>query len=126
MIAVLIGFAWFLVWLLIARDLPSVDALKAYEPPLPSNVRDTNGMPVYSYARERRVHLGFEEYPKMIDAAYLSAEDKQFFRTTASIIPASSRRWSTTSFGQARPRRVDDHPAGRQEPARRQRTQLCP
>ena len=50
------------------RDLPSVDALKTYEPPLPSNVRDTNGMPVYSYARERRVQLSFDEYPKMLVA----------------------------------------------------------
>ena len=78
-IAVLIAIAWFLVWLLIARDLPSVDALKAYEPPLPSNVRDTNGMPVYSYAREHRVQLSFDEYPKLLVGAYLSAEDKTFF-----------------------------------------------
>ncbi|MBN8816868.1 MAG: transglycosylase domain-containing protein [Sphingomonas sp.] len=59
--------------------LPSVDTLKTYEPPLPSNVRDTNGMPVYTYARERRVQLSFDEYPKLLVGAFLSAEDKTFF-----------------------------------------------
>ncbi len=78
-LAALWGIGWFLIWLFVARDLPSVDALKTYQPPLPTNVRDTNGMPVYSYARERRVELSFDEYPKMLVAAYISAEDKTFF-----------------------------------------------
>ena len=78
-LAILWGIGWFLIWLLIARDLPSVDRLKTYEPDLPSNVRDTNGMPVFTFARERRVQLKFDEYPKLLVAAYLSAEDKTFF-----------------------------------------------
>lgn len=78
-LAALWGIAWFLIWLFVARDLPSVDRLKTYEPDLPSNVRDTNGMPVFSFAREHRVQLRFDEYPKLLVAAYLSAEDKTFF-----------------------------------------------
>jgi penicillin-binding protein 1A len=78
-LAALWGIAWFLIWLFVARDLPSVDRLKTYEPDLPSNVRDTNGMPVFSFAREHRVQLKFDEYPKLLVAAYLSAEDKTFF-----------------------------------------------
>ena len=78
-IALLIALAYAALLILVLPGLPSVDALKTYEPPLPSNVRDTNGMPVYSYARERRVQLSFDEYPKMLVAAYLSAEDKTFF-----------------------------------------------
>ena len=77
--AALLALAWALVLIFVMPGLPSVDALKTYEPPLPSNVRDTNGMPVYSYARERRVQLSFDEYPKLLVAAYLSAEDKSFF-----------------------------------------------
>ena len=72
-----IGYALLAIFVL--QGLPSVDALKTYEPPLPTNVRDTNGMPVYSYARERRVELKFDEYPKLLVAAYISAEDKTFF-----------------------------------------------
>jgi penicillin-binding protein 1A len=67
------------VWLLFLRDLPSVDQLRAYEPPLPTNVRGIDGAPIQSYARERRVELSFAEYPRTMVHAILSAEDKTFF-----------------------------------------------
>ncbi|KQT33714.1 penicillin-binding protein [Sphingomonas sp. Leaf412] len=67
------------LWLLVARDLPSVDKLKAYQPPLPTNVRGIDGTPIYSYARERRVQLSFQEYPQLMIRAILAAEDKTFF-----------------------------------------------
>ncbi len=72
-----VGYA--VLWLTIIRQLPSVDALRTYEPPLPTNVRGIDGTPVYSYARERRVELSFAEYPKPLINAFLSAEDKSFF-----------------------------------------------
>ncbi|MFM9829479.1 MAG: transglycosylase domain-containing protein, partial [Sphingomonas sp.] len=73
----LVGVALF--WLLFARDLPSVDKLRVYEPPLPTNVRAIDGTPIHSYARERRVELSFAEYPPLMIGAFLSAEDKTFF-----------------------------------------------
>jgi penicillin-binding protein 1A len=78
-LALLAGVGAFLLWLLVARHLPSVDTLRTYEPPLPTNVRGSDGVPVYSYARERRVELSFAEYPPLLVRAYLSAEDKTFF-----------------------------------------------
>jgi penicillin-binding protein 1A len=66
-------------WAIFARDLPSAERLLAYEPPLPTQVRDISGAPVYAYVRERRVELSFDEFPKMLVAAFLSAEDKTFF-----------------------------------------------
>ena len=71
--------AYTLLWLIFARDLPSVDGLRAYEPPLPTNVRAIDGAPIHSYARERRVELAFDEYPKMLINAFLAAEDRTFF-----------------------------------------------
>ncbi|PZQ58171.1 MAG: penicillin-binding protein [Sphingomonas taxi] len=68
-----------LFWLVFARDLPSVDKLKAYEPPLPTNVRGNDGAPIYSYARERRVELAYNEYPPLLVKAFLAAEDRTFF-----------------------------------------------
>ncbi|WP_445194045.1 penicillin-binding protein 1A [Sphingomonas sp. Tas61C01] len=68
-----------LLWLLIVRDLPSVDKLRAYEPPLPTNVRGIDGTPIQSYARERRVELSYAEYPPLLVKAFLAAEDKTFF-----------------------------------------------
>lgn len=69
----------FLIWLIFARDLPSVDQLRDYEPPLPTMVRDGEGKPVHSYARERRVQLEYSEYPPLLVRAFLAAEDRTFF-----------------------------------------------
>jgi|TARA_R110002033_G_scaffold13802_9_gene40988 penicillin-binding protein 1A len=70
---------WFIVWLIFARDLPDANALRTYEPPLPTVVRAYDGEPVHSYARERRVQLEFSEYPALLVRAYLAAEDRTFF-----------------------------------------------
>ncbi len=78
-LALLAGIFWFLVWLLVARFLPSVETLKTYEPPLPTYVRSVDGSPIHSYARERRVQLSYAEYPQMLVHAFISAEDRTFF-----------------------------------------------
>ncbi|MBP8670601.1 MAG: transglycosylase domain-containing protein, partial [Sphingobium sp.] len=68
-----------LFWVIFARDLPNAEALADYEPALPSVVRDRNGVPVYSFARERRVQLNYDDFPPLLIRAVLSAEDKTFF-----------------------------------------------
>jgi penicillin-binding protein 1A len=77
--ALLLAIGAGVFWFLFMRDLPSVDALKAYEPPLPTHVRGIDGAPIQSYARERRVELSFREYPPLLIRAFLAAEDKSFF-----------------------------------------------
>lgn len=71
--------ALLLIWAVFARNLPSVDQLRDYQPPLPTMVRDADGKPVHSYARERRVQLEYAEYPQLLVRAYLAAEDRTFF-----------------------------------------------
>ena len=78
-VAVLMAILYAIVWVLFARDLPSVDKLRLYEPPMPTNVRGYDGVPIHSYARERRVELSYEEYPPLLVRAFLAAEDKTFF-----------------------------------------------
>ncbi|WP_397597806.1 penicillin-binding protein 1A [Sphingorhabdus sp.] len=68
-----------LFWALFARNLPDAEALIEYESPLPTVVRDVNGEPFHSYARERRVQLEYADFPKLLVRAYLAAEDKTFF-----------------------------------------------
>ncbi len=68
-----------LFWFALVRGLPDASALLKYEPPLPTNIRSVDGTPVYSYARERRVQLSYDEYPPLLVKAYLAAEDKTFF-----------------------------------------------
>ncbi|MCW2392619.1 penicillin-binding protein 1A [Sphingobium sp. B11D3A] len=71
--------AIFLFWLLFARDLPDARTLLDYQPPLPTVVRDIDGQPVYSFARERRVQLQYSDFPPLLVNAYLAAEDRTFF-----------------------------------------------
>jgi penicillin-binding protein 1A len=68
-----------LLWVTVIRNLPDAEALAEYESPLPTVVRDINGEPFHSYARERRVQLEYPDFPKQLIYAYLSAEDKTFF-----------------------------------------------
>lgn len=76
-LAGMVGLA--ILYALVARGLPSADTLLTYEPPLPSNLRGIDGTPIQSFARERRVELAFDEYPKVVIDAFVSAEDKDFF-----------------------------------------------
>ena len=71
--------AIFLFWLLFARDLPDARTLLDYQPPLPTVVRDIDGEPIYSFARERRVQLQYSDFPPVLVNAYLAAEDRTFF-----------------------------------------------
>jgi penicillin-binding protein 1A len=73
----LIAFTAF--WTVLARDLPSAEKLLVYQPPLPTMVRGGDGEIIYSYARERRVQLPFDDFPTPLINAFLSAEDKTFW-----------------------------------------------
>jgi penicillin-binding protein 1A len=70
---------WALLWVFVIRNLPDAEGLLEYQSPLPTVVRDINGQPFHSYARERRVSLEYADFPRMLVRAYLSAEDKNFF-----------------------------------------------
>lgn len=72
--------AYFLLWLFFARGLPSADSLLSYQPALPSYVRDIEGEPIQSFARERRVQLAYDEFPPHLINAFLAAEDRTFFQ----------------------------------------------
>ncbi len=71
--------AWLLLWALLLRNLPDAEALIEYQSPLPTIVRDINGEPFHSYARERRVQLDYADFKPLLIRSYLSAEDKTFF-----------------------------------------------
>jgi penicillin-binding protein 1A len=70
---------WLLLYIFLLRNLPDAEALVEYQSPLPTVVRDINGEPFHSYARERRVQLEYADFKPLLIRAYLSAEDKTFF-----------------------------------------------
>ncbi|MCJ1959721.1 penicillin-binding protein 1A [Novosphingobium mangrovi (ex Hu et al. 2023)] len=67
------------LWVVLMRDMPDAKSLLAYQPPLPTMVRDINGDIAYSYARERRVQLRYVDLPRPLVNAFLSAEDRTFW-----------------------------------------------
>src|SRR5947207_15112530 len=61
------------------RDLPSVEALQNYQPPVTTRVYAGNGALLGEYARERRIFVPIAFVPKLVIDAFTSAEDKNFF-----------------------------------------------
>lgn len=61
------------------KDLPDATTLSNYAAALPSTVRDIDGNVVMTFTRERRIYLPYDEIPRKLVQAYISAEDKTFF-----------------------------------------------
>ena len=77
---VLMGFllaATYVYW--VTRDLPNYDMLAHYEPPVTTRVYAGNGTLIGEYARERRLFVPIAQIPAQLKAAFLSAEDKNFY-----------------------------------------------
>ena len=66
-------------WILFTRNLPDVRQLETYQPAMPTMVRGIDGDIVGTYARDRRVALEFEDYPRPLINAFLAAEDRTFW-----------------------------------------------
>ena len=63
----------------VSRDLPSVDTLKNYNPPVTTRVYASNGTVIGEYARERRIFVPITFVPRLVIDAFVSAEDKNFY-----------------------------------------------
>ncbi|RVU20255.1 penicillin-binding protein 1A [Methylobacterium oryzihabitans] len=63
-----------------SQDLPDHAALANYEPPVMTRVHAADGSLLAEYARERRLYLPIQAMPKIVVAAFLSAEDKNFYK----------------------------------------------
>ena len=72
------GIAWFVSGL--ARDIPDYDVLAKYEPPVMTRIHAADGQLVAEYARERRLYLPIQAIPDRVKAAFISAEDKNFYQ----------------------------------------------
>ena len=68
----------FFVWKA-SRDLPDYESLAKYEPPVMTRIHAHDGSLMAEYARERRIFVPINVVPKLVIAAFLSAEDKRFY-----------------------------------------------
>ncbi|WP_192365011.1 penicillin-binding protein 1A [Mesorhizobium mediterraneum] len=63
----------------LSKDLPDYEVLAKYEPPVTTRIHASDGALMAEYARERRLYLPIQAVPDRVKAAFLSAEDKNFY-----------------------------------------------
>jgi penicillin-binding protein 1A len=63
----------------LAKDLPDYEVLSKYEPPVTTRVHASDGALMSEFARQRRLYLPIQAVPDRVKAAFLSAEDKNFY-----------------------------------------------
>ena len=74
-----------------SQDLPDHDHLARYEPPTVTRVHAGDGRLLAEFARETRVFVPIEAIPLRVVRAFLSAEDKNFFRHSGLDFPSILR-----------------------------------
>ncbi|WP_142849720.1 penicillin-binding protein 1A [Telmatospirillum sp. J64-1] len=73
------GGALYLLWHF-GRDLPDYQQLAHYEPPVTTRVYAGDGRLVAEYASEKRTFVPISAMPQRVTNAFMSAEDKNFYR----------------------------------------------
>jgi len=76
-IGVIAAVAWYVGEM--SKDLPDFEVLNAYEPPVTTRIHASDGALMAEYARQRRLFLPIQAMPEVVKAAFLSAEDKNFY-----------------------------------------------
>jgi penicillin-binding protein 1A len=66
----------------LVRDLPALDTLADYRPPLTSTVLDRHGTPIGEFFEFRRRLTALAEVPEVVIQAFLAAEDRSFYEHT--------------------------------------------
>ncbi len=66
------------IWMY-ARDLPGYDQLANYSPPTISRIYSGEGRLIDEFAQERRLFAPIDEIPELLRAAFISAEDRNFY-----------------------------------------------
>ncbi|HLY46203.1 MAG TPA: penicillin-binding protein 1A [Stellaceae bacterium] len=96
-------FAGVTIWYF-GRDLPDYQQLAHYQPPIMTRVQAGDGRLLAEYATERRVFVPIAAIPKRVIAAFVSAEDKNFY-SHHGVDPLSILRAALTDVGRWRSNR---------------------
>jgi len=62
-----------------SSNLPELNKLSSYQPPLVSRIYNTDGELLAEYGDEHRILTPFEDIPEKLRNAFLAAEDQQFY-----------------------------------------------
>ena len=63
-----------------SKGLPAHDQLADYEPPMVTRVHANDGRLLAEFAIEKRIFVPFDAIPERVKAAFLSAEDQNFYQ----------------------------------------------
>ncbi len=88
----------------IASDLPTVDGLRTYQPPVMSRIYDADGRVIAELAAERRIFVPYGAIPARVKDAFISAEDQNFY-THGGIDPLAILRAGVTDLENLHSRR---------------------
>jgi len=64
----------------VTKDLPDYEVLAKYEPPVTTRLHASDGALMAEFAHQRRLYLPIQAVPDRVKAAFLSAEDKNFYK----------------------------------------------
>ncbi len=64
----------------LTNDLPDYEVLANYEPPVMTRIHSSDGQLMGEFARERRLYIPIQAVPDRVKAAFISAEDKNFYQ----------------------------------------------
>ncbi|AQS41634.1 MAG: 1A family penicillin-binding protein [Candidatus Tokpelaia hoelldobleri] len=62
------------------QELPDYAVLEKYEPPVMTRIHASDGALMGEFATERRLYIPIQAVPDIVKAAFVSAEDKNFYR----------------------------------------------
>lgn len=79
---VVVALAVYLFLQSMMSGLPDFTALRNYEPPVMTRIHASDGQLMAEYARQRRLFLPIQAIPDRVKQAFLSAEDKNFYKHT--------------------------------------------
>ena len=87
-----------------SADLPDVEGLRNYEPPLMTRVFGSDGRLIADFATQRRIFVPYSAIPPLVQQAFIAAEDRNFW-TDPGIDPLAILRaaaFDVTHLGQGR------------------------
>lgn len=67
------------IYFYLADDLPRVETLSDYRPPIVTRVFSEDGQLIAEYSKERRILFPVEQMPRQLIDAFVAAEDSHFF-----------------------------------------------
>jgi penicillin-binding protein 1A len=104
LVAAVGGVGGYVAWERFSADLPDVDGLRNYQPPVMSRVYAGDARLMTELAAERRIFVPFSAVPGLVTQAFVSAEDQNFW-THPGVDPLAIARaavFDLTHMGQGR------------------------